>query len=95
MMIGDPLEIRKRELIEVIPATRDFISVDGERCDGCGDCVAICPMDLWRLREKKASLSAEYLERCMECGSCAIACTKGAVDFRYPPAGTGIAYRYA
>lgn len=87
--------IRKEDLIEVTPATRDFISLNRDRCDGCGNCVVVCPMDLWKLRGSKASLAGGYKGKCMECGTCCIACETGAVDFEYPPAGTGITYRYA
>jgi len=82
-------------LTEVIPSPRDFIFLEGERCTGCGNCVAICPMDLWRMRAGRAELAGDYRDRCLECGSCHVACEAGAVDFTYPPGGTGVAYRYA
>ena len=85
----------KFSLIEVIPATRDFITLDEERCTGCKACVIICPMDLWELREGKAVLASDYRDKCTECGSCFIACEEDAIDFTYPPAGTGIVYKHA
>jgi len=90
----DPV-VDKFALTEVIPATRDFITLDEKLCDGCGGCMTICPMDLWKLRKGKAVLSGEYKESCVECGSCFIACETGAIDFTYPPAGTGVVYKYA
>ncbi len=82
-------------LVDIVPASRDFIRVDGAKCAGCGACVVICPMDLWRMREGQAQLVEDYRNRCMECGSCFIACEHGAVDFSYPPAGEGIIYKFA
>ncbi len=92
---GDELAVDRFALVEVIPSGRDFVFLDAERCTGCGNCVAICPMDLWRMRGGRAELAEGYREVCVECGSCFIACEAGAVDFTYPPGGTGVAYRYA
>jgi len=36
-----------------------------------------------------AVLAQDYREKCTECGSCFIACEEDAIDFTYPPAGTG------
>jgi ferredoxin-like protein FixX len=88
-------EVDRFQLTEVIPATRDFIALDAERCTGCGDCVVVCPMELWRLREGKAALARDYRKKCTECGSCYIACEAGAIDFAYPPGGTGVVYKYS
>ena len=92
---GKTGEVDRFALTEVIPATRDFVFLDKERCTGCGNCVAVCPMDLWKLREGRAVLTRDYKKKCTECGSCFIACEVGAIDFTYPPAGTGIVYKYA
>lgn len=88
-------KIDKFALCEIVPAPKDFILFDPERCIGCSGCVIICPMDLWKLREGRAVLDPAYREKCMECGSCYIACESGAIDFSYPPGGTGVVYRYA
>ncbi len=94
-MSDEVVRIDRFSLVDITPATRDFIRVDPQKCTGCGACVVICPMDLWKMREGRACLAEDYRSKCMECGSCFIACEYAALDFSYPPAGEGISYRYA
>jgi|GEM_PF-203918 len=89
------LEIDRRALVRIKPSPRDFITFRGELCDGCGDCEVICPMDLWEVHKGKAILSRHYREWCLECGSCFLACGRGAVDFAYPPPGSGVTFRFS
>jgi Fe-S-cluster-containing dehydrogenase component len=35
-----------------------FITVDTERCDGCGDCVPACPAHVFELRENDFDLDS-------------------------------------
>ncbi|MGQ9536768.1 MAG: 4Fe-4S dicluster domain-containing protein [Actinomycetota bacterium] len=86
------MHINRKELVRVKPSPRDFISLREGSCDGCGACVVICPMDLWKVRKGRASLSRSYRQWCLECGSCYLACPRGAVEFSYPPPGTGVTY---
>ncbi len=88
-------KLDKFALSEIIPAPSDFIFFDAEKCTGCSGCVVVCPMDLWKMREGRARLEADYREKCMECGSCFIACESGAIDFTYPPGGSGVVYKFA
>ncbi|NPV58379.1 MAG: 4Fe-4S binding protein [Actinobacteria bacterium] len=90
-----PERLNRFALSEIIPAPKDFIFFDADKCTGCSGCVVICPMDLWKLREGRARLAEDYREKCMECGSCYIACESGAIDFTYPPGGSGVVYKFA
>lgn len=53
--------------------------IDEELCNGCGTCVKICPMDVFRLDNEKKKAVIAYGEDCMLCGSCVIDCTEEAV----------------
>jgi ferredoxin like protein len=81
------------DLIEHIPGTGDFISVDQSRCSGCGRCIIICIMNLWRIRGGVASLVEGYEKKCLECGACYQSCETDAISFHYPAGGTGIIYK--
>ncbi|MFH1149487.1 MAG: 4Fe-4S dicluster domain-containing protein [Actinomycetota bacterium] len=72
----------------------DFMSVDSARCEGCGDCVVVCPVFLWKLDEKKARLADDYRERCLECGACWQVCQRDAISFDFPEGGKGIVVKF-
>jgi ferredoxin len=48
--------------------------VDAGRCNGCGDCVKLCPFDARRPAD------AGIVAGCLGCGLCAERCPQGAVD---------------
>lgn len=33
-----------------------FITIDTDACDGCGDCVDVCPADMWELQEDEFAI---------------------------------------
>lgn len=72
----------------------DFMSVDPGKCEGCGDCVVVCPVFLWKLGKKKAQLEGDYRERCLECGACWQVCSSGAISFDFPEGGKGIVVKF-
>ena len=84
--------IHKRELVTVIESPVDFITVDHEKCVGCMSCVIICGMDLWKMRDGKAVLDADYKKFCTECASCYTVCDYDAIEFTFPPGGYGVVY---
>jgi NAD-dependent dihydropyrimidine dehydrogenase PreA subunit len=52
------------------------IIIDIEKCDGCGDCVDVCPTESIRLVQDKAHF---YPEDCIDCDACVEACPNEAI----------------
>jgi NAD-dependent dihydropyrimidine dehydrogenase PreA subunit len=51
--------------------------VDEEKCIGCGECVDICPVDVFEIQNEKAvPINAE---ECLGCESCVESCEQGAI----------------
>ena len=53
------------------------LSLDRERCTGCGICIAVCPHLIFSLQDGKAIVLDR--DRCMECGACALNCPVKAI----------------
>ena len=48
------------------------VEVDVEKCIGCGDCVDVCPVDVYEMHdEKSVPVNAE---ECIGCESCIESC---------------------
>jgi ferredoxin-like protein FixX len=73
---------------EQIPVPESFISVDQERCTGCGSCITICGGQVFKMKDDKAAVL--YIERCLECWCCEVVCSAEAIHIQVPAAGTGI-----
>jgi NAD-dependent dihydropyrimidine dehydrogenase PreA subunit len=53
------------------------ISLDAQRCVGCGLCEVVCPHGVLAVAEGKAGIVDR--DGCMECGACATNCPAGAI----------------
>ncbi len=53
-----------------------MITIDTERCTGCGACVEVCPTGALYLVDGKAMVDET---RCRECEACLAACPTGAI----------------
>ena len=49
-----------------------------DRCTGCGMCVIVCPHEVYKLTNGKASILDR--DACMECGACALNCPADAIE---------------
>ncbi|MHA1146201.1 MAG: 4Fe-4S binding protein [Candidatus Helarchaeota archaeon] len=74
------------------PETGDYITVDEEKCNGCGKCTIICPVSLYEIVDGKSRLNSEYEKWCLECAHCWVICPNQAISFHYPKGGSGILY---
>ncbi|MFQ5974820.1 MAG: indolepyruvate ferredoxin oxidoreductase subunit alpha [Candidatus Hydrothermarchaeales archaeon] len=54
------------------------IKVDYDKCTGAGDCVDVCPAEVFELVDEKAV--ASNVEECIECCSCVEACPEAAIE---------------
>jgi NAD-dependent dihydropyrimidine dehydrogenase PreA subunit len=53
-------------------------TVDQEKCNGCGECVEICPVAVYELQdEKSVPVNAE---ECTGCESCIEVCEQDAIS---------------
>jgi NAD-dependent dihydropyrimidine dehydrogenase PreA subunit len=53
------------------------IEVDEEKCIGCGDCVDICPVDVYEMQDKRSVPVNEG--ECIGCESCIEVCEQDAI----------------
>ncbi len=51
--------------------------VNEEKCVGCGDCVAVCPVGAARVKDEKSRIEKDI---CIGCGECVGACPEKAID---------------
>ncbi len=69
--------IRRRTMPrDVIIATYFISEVDEEQCIGCGDCVAICPVNAITMENDLAVIDKEW---CIGCGLCTTRCPPEAI----------------
>lgn len=54
------------------------VKVDAEKCTGCGECVDICPMDVFEIQDEK-SVPVNVGE-CEGCESCTATCPEEAIE---------------
>ncbi|ADG82199.1 4Fe-4S ferredoxin [Thermincola ferriacetica] len=52
--------------------------INADLCAGCGNCVDVCPADVFVLKDGKAQ--AENEGNCLECGACAEECPPQAIN---------------
>lgn len=48
------------------------LTLESEKCNGCGMCARVCPHAVFRVEQGKAGIADR--DACMECGACALNC---------------------
>ena len=54
------------------------IVVDHDKCTGCGECISVCPEEVYDLNDDGKSEPVN-MENCSVCCSCVEACPEGAI----------------
>ena len=86
------MDIKIDDLVKRIPSTVDFISIDQAKCTMCERCLIVCVANLWKKKKDHVYIVDGYQSKCFECAACYQACEPGAIDFHYPPGGTGVIF---
>jgi NAD-dependent dihydropyrimidine dehydrogenase PreA subunit len=53
------------------------IKIDKDKCQGCGECVDICPSEVLEMVDEKANQANP--DECAGCESCVEVCKEGAI----------------
>ena len=56
------------------------LSLNQEKCIGCGMCIEVCPHNVFKMIEKKAVIDDK--DACMECGACSKNCPADAISVK-------------
>jgi NAD-dependent dihydropyrimidine dehydrogenase PreA subunit len=55
----------------------ETLSLNRDKCTGCGMCLEVCPHAVYRMESGKAEIAGR--QYCMECGACKMNCPAGAI----------------
>lgn len=53
--------------------------IDYQLCTGCGQCIDLCPLDVFRFDEEIQKPFIKYLQDCMSCFRCELECPAKAI----------------
>ncbi len=53
------------------------IEVDYDKCVGAAECVEVCPVEVYELKDGKST--APNIDECIECCACVEACPESAI----------------
>jgi NAD-dependent dihydropyrimidine dehydrogenase PreA subunit len=54
------------------------IKIAVEKCDGCGTCVDVCPVEVFELKDNKSVVV--NLDECLVCRACEVQCPNSAIE---------------
>jgi len=73
----DIIFLNKEEASNLTGIKYSQMVVDEERCIGCGTCVDVCPVRIFSLEDRKATVKNQ--DKCMKCGQCVERCPARAI----------------
>jgi len=82
---------RRFAILDPVHTTNFIPEIDAEKCNGCGNCVDVCPVEAMTLisannphknKQKTARLEKDL---CLGCGVCVDACTKEGISLKSRP----------
>lgn len=78
-LVVDLRSIVRQRGADKVARQRVSLEVDLESCNGCGDCVAVCPAHVWKLYKRKAV--PNDADSCCgpDCGQCSQYCPQRAI----------------
>lgn len=54
------------------------VKVDKDKCDGCGTCVDVCPVEVFEIVEEKSTVINN--DECLVCRACEVQCPNAAIE---------------
>ncbi|OLS14278.1 MAG: hypothetical protein RBG13Loki_2101 [Promethearchaeota archaeon CR_4] len=55
-------------------------AIDASRCNGCGACIEVCPVDCVCIEDYRACFSPLATTVCFHCGACQSVCPQDAIE---------------
>jgi NAD-dependent dihydropyrimidine dehydrogenase PreA subunit len=53
------------------------VHVDADKCVGCGECVDVCPVEVYEMQDGKSAVV--HQDECLGCESCVEVCEANAI----------------
>jgi NAD-dependent dihydropyrimidine dehydrogenase PreA subunit len=57
-----------------------MIIINQEKCDGCGNCIEVCPFNVLEIKNGKVKVKSS--KKCKGCEACACACPNNAIKIK-------------
>ena len=54
------------------------VKVNKDKCDGCGTCVDVCPVEVFEIVEEKSTVKNP--NECLACRACEVQCPNSAIE---------------